>query len=192
LTPVSLKANILIDQGCHARLADFGLVTTVSGPSSGLTPSSSVQIGGTARWMSPEVLLENPPTKESDCYALGMVILEVLSDRVPFAIYGSILVVKKVLDGEQPERPKREWFTDDLWRTLVECWSSQPIFRPPVKDVLQLLERISKTWQPLGPNVDENNVDESRSTLSYYCEFLCFISGCTLKCLCNSWNSFPG
>ena len=47
--------------------------------------------GGTLRWMSPELLdpesfgLKNScPTKESDCYALAMVIYEVLSGQAPF------------------------------------------------------------------------------------------------------------
>ena len=46
-----------------------------------LMPYSS---GGTERWMSPELLMpeqfgfsETRPTKQSDCYALGMVIYEV-------------------------------------------------------------------------------------------------------------------
>ena len=45
--------------------------------------------GGTTRWMSPELL--NPemfkksddwPTKQSDCYALGMVVYEVCTDVI--------------------------------------------------------------------------------------------------------------
>ena len=48
--------------------------------------------GGTIGWMSPELLdpgrfnlTEGRRTKESDCYALGMVIYEVLSGQAPFA-----------------------------------------------------------------------------------------------------------
>jgi len=45
--------------------------------------------GGTTRWMSPELLdpdrFEFPdsrPTKQSDCYALGMVVYEVRADTI--------------------------------------------------------------------------------------------------------------
>jgi len=45
--------------------------------------------GGTTRWMSPELLdpdryglPDSRPTKESDCYALGMVAYEVRVDTV--------------------------------------------------------------------------------------------------------------
>jgi len=47
----------------------------------GTVPLSATTISsaGTVRWMSPELLFDqsDPPTRESDCYALGMVIYEV-------------------------------------------------------------------------------------------------------------------
>ena len=64
--------------------------------------------------MSPERLnpvqfgiKDSHPTKESDCYALGMVILEVLTGKVPFAQdNNNLMVTLKVLNGECPERPR--------------------------------------------------------------------------------------
>ena len=51
--------------------------------------------GGTTRWMSPELLYpeefgcsDKRPTKQSDCYALGMVVYEVLTDVVVTAFWG--------------------------------------------------------------------------------------------------------
>ena len=89
-------------------------------------------------------------TKESDCYALGMVILEVLSGQVPFASsnYENV-VVFKVLGGEQPERPQEAWFTNDVWGTLEGCWAPQPRDRPELKVVLQCLEKASPSWTTL-------------------------------------------
>jgi serine/threonine protein kinase len=70
--------------------------------------------GGTVRWMSPELLdpdqfgfEDSRPTKESDCYALGMVIYEVLSGQAPFTPYKDFIVMRKVTEGERPERPRR-------------------------------------------------------------------------------------
>ena len=113
-------------------------------------------------WISPELLapqkfgsVESRPTKESDCYALGMVILEVLTGQAPFARNGSwVTVMRKVLNGERPERPKEVWFTDDLWGTLEQCWSPHPETRPTVKAILECLERVSlaittDSWQRL-------------------------------------------
>ena len=114
--PTHPKANILINKGKRACLADFGLSTitgvathaTAGAPQAPLTSNDSLMslaagasqtslisndtlmsftAGGTYRWMSPE--LRDPemfgipqsegdrPTRQSDCYALGMVIYEV-------------------------------------------------------------------------------------------------------------------
>ena len=76
------QANILVDSAGTARVADFGLMTVTDLRTAlfSETPASRV---GTARWMSPELLepsrfdSDGHPTRESDCYALGMVIYEV-------------------------------------------------------------------------------------------------------------------
>ena len=101
--------------------------------------------------MSPELLHpekygfeDGRPTRESDYYALGMVVLEVLSGRSPFASYVENAVMGKVIDGEHPERPNATWFTDDLWGILERCWSSQPKDRPTVETVFECLGRASQ------------------------------------------------
>lgn len=158
-------ANILIDQNGHARLADFGLLTIVSTPS-GLSFSSTTSKGGTTRWMSPELLspdrfnLDNSrPTRESDCYALGMVIYEVLSGRAPYSPLKDVNVMLKVIEGEHPERPggvEGTWFSDDLWKMLGLCWSMQPKDRPSVDAVLDSLKQVSGTWNPPPQQVSED------------------------------------
>jgi len=166
-----IKANILIDQDGHARLADFGLLTIVSDPTN-CTASSSVAACGTTRWMSPELLdpdrlgfKDSRPTQESDCYALGMVILEVLSGQAPFAQLKDFVVMRKVTEGERPGRPEGAegtQFTDDLWQMLNQCWETQPGSRPSIQDILECLERVSGTWTPPSPHVDEGaETDES-------------------------------
>ena len=158
-----LKANILINQGGHACLADFGLLTIVSDPKYSTT-SVSLTTPGTTRWMSPELL--NPhwfnhqygqPTKESDCYALGMVTLEVLSGQAPFAQYKDLDIVWKVIKGEHPGRPKGvegAWFTDDLWGMLELCWATQPTSRPSAEAMLECFIQVSRVWK-LVDEIDE-------------------------------------
>ena len=144
------QANVLINNSGHACLADFSLLTIASDQS--IFISSCVQ-GGTIQWMSPELidpegfsLKKSRPTKESDCYALGMVIYEVLSGQIPFTPYQGAGVIHKILKGERPERSQGEGgalFPDDLWRTLELCWKHQPGDRINAKVVLQCLERTS-------------------------------------------------
>ena len=166
----SIKANILIDETGRACLADFGLVTIISDATS-LVSSSSPTHGGTYRWMSPELfcpedfgLEDSRRTKHSDCYALGMVIYEVLSGQVPFSRYDTYAAIVKIGRGERPGRPQgaeRKLFTDVVWRVLECCWASKRDDRPSIEDVLQVLEEASRSWTPLSPLVEGPPVADS-------------------------------
>ena len=117
--------------------------------------------------MSPELLdpsrfgfLDGQATKESDCYALGMLILEVLTGQPPFPHYNPSTVVRKVVNGERPERPQGPeavWFTDDLWGMLKQCWSPKPKVRPTAEDILEHLGWGSAAWEPLPPAEQADN-----------------------------------
>lgn len=85
------KANVLIDSGNSARLADFGLTTIIDDSTVGSTTGGR-GLQGTARWMAPELLQperfgfpdrKRLPSKGTDVYALGMTILEVRTSTEP-------------------------------------------------------------------------------------------------------------
>ena len=101
--------------------------------------------------MGPELLEDSRPTEESDCYALGMVILEVLSSQVPFLGDSDFIVVRRVMDGERPKMPEEAWFTKDVWRILECCWAPKPRDRPSLGDVLQCLRENSPSWETFFP-----------------------------------------
>jgi len=122
-----IKANI--DQSGHARLPDFGFLTIVSDFTNPTTSSSSVK-GGTTRWMSLELLdpdqfgfKDSRSTKESDCYALGMVILEVLNGQVPFDQETGLLseLCWNFWSGfqEPGSRPPHEWTRMLRWTKMI-------------------------------------------------------------------------
>ena len=108
--------------------------------------------------MSPELLdpekfglQDGRQTKYSDCYALGMVVYEVLSGQVPFFRYPDYAVVVRVLKGERPGRPRGEGgmgFVDEIRNTLERCWKANPSDRPSIKEVLRCLEIVSRSWTP--------------------------------------------
>ena len=171
----------MIDKDGNARLADFGLLTIVSDSTHPATTISS-EGSGTLRWMSPELLdperfgsKSGRPTKESDCYALGMVILEILTGKAPFPRCSNLVVMRKIIEGEHPGKPKgpeAAWFTDDLWGTLKRCWSHKPKLRPTVEGVLEYLEHGLATWEPLSLSADSDSQVESdsdsASTISHH------------------------
>ena len=92
-------------------------------------------------------------TIESDCYALGMVILEVLTGRVPFVGDKDPIVMRKATDGDHPKRPKEVWFTDNVWETLKLCWALEPQARPRLESVLRCLENASASWTTFSHSI---------------------------------------
>ena len=92
-----MKANVLINRDRRACITDFGL-TAITGVTNRAAVRASrasfissdslmsFTTGGTYRWMSPELLdperfgmpesEDSRPTRQSDCYALGIVIYE--------------------------------------------------------------------------------------------------------------------
>ena len=130
--------------------------------------------GGTIPWMSPELLdpesfglVKIRPTKESDCYALGMVVFEVLSGQVPFSPSSPALVIRKVLDGERPGRPQGEGgrlFTDSIWGVLEYCWKPRPHDRINAEAVLSGLEGNPVALRP--PSDTEGDEETETGDLS--------------------------
>ena len=131
--------------------------------------ATTVSSAGTVRWMSPELMFNqnNPPSRESDCYALGMVIYEVswlcsshglpltrcqvLTGLQPFHYLGPFAVVIAVQRGERPKKPdnaKSLGFSETLWRLTRACWSESPSTRPTVQQLLCDLQDASHTWVP--------------------------------------------
>jgi len=170
------KVNILIDNDGHARLTGFNLITIASDQP---TTISLTTEGGTIPWMSPELLYpenfgpkESHLTKESDCYALGMVIYEVLSGQAPFALYRDPEIVYMVLGGERPGRPQGDegkLFTDEIWKGLQLCWKHLPGDRPSAKAILRGLGGdLSPLRPPFGMDGDAetDTGDQSDDTAS--------------------------
>ena len=166
-----LKVNIVIDNDGHSRLTGFDLVTLAPYQ---LTATPPQMADSTIPWMSPELLYPERfglkkccPTKESDCYALGMVIYEVLRGQAPFATYSDPEVVFLVLGGETPERPQGEGgepFTGEVWGILELCWKPQPSERLSAKGVLMRLNGdLSPPWPP--SDVDEDGETDADSRL---------------------------
>jgi serine/threonine protein kinase len=94
------SSNVLMRDMHHAYLADFGLVKHI-GRDSSLTISSLII--GTPEYMAPELAQEEASTR-SDIYALGILLYQMLTGRVPFKGDAPIQVYLKHIQ-EQPVKP---------------------------------------------------------------------------------------
>jgi len=133
LTPqTSTKANILVNKDRLACIADFGLSTITGVATHAAARVSQMSLisdetlmsftgGGTRRWMSPELLDPerfgmpesegNRPTRQSDCYALGMVIYEVGAHASEFVVVSSLLTSRpRSCAGTTPTSRSRRIF----------------------------------------------------------------------------------
>ena len=161
-----------------------------------LFSESDVSPGGTLCWMSPELLdpthsgSDGRPTRESDCYALGMVIYEVsglyssrlslihpskiLTGLKPFHHMRAFSPVVAVLRGQRPERPldaESLGFSDTLWGLVQLCWSESSSDRPSAVQLLDHLSTISPAWvpplvYPVRATDDSSNTESDSSSSS--------------------------
>ena len=162
----------MVDHNRHVRIADFGLLRIISDKANFIS-SISCDGGGTLQWMSPELLdpesfnlKDSRPTKQSDIYALGMVVYEVLSGQRPFPGCSGPVVIKKVMAGERPlrlEGTRGAWFRDGIWEMLELCWKAEPNDRPSLETIFRCLEgaiRPSRSPSP-APTVKEDAETET-------------------------------
>ncbi|KAF9649102.1 kinase-like protein [Thelephora ganbajun] len=164
-------ANILITKDRRACIADFYL-TTITGVRTHPAVASfqaslfsndtlaSFTPGGSNQWMSPELIDPEQfripqseggrPTRQSDCYALGMVIYEVLCGHRPYIeIESDSMLVDAILNGDRPRKPEgaaRLGFSNELWMTVERCWRGNRADRPRVEDILSCLNVATTFW----------------------------------------------
>ena len=75
-------ANILIGADGETKLADFGIAKRFDDLDASVTASGMVI--GTPRYLAPEQALGSPVTPATDVYAMGIVLFEMLTGRLPF------------------------------------------------------------------------------------------------------------
>jgi serine/threonine protein kinase len=90
-------SNVLITPEERVIVLDFGLATDVAGFDKKMT------FGGTPAYMAPEQILEQPANESSDCYAIGVMLYEALTGKLPFSgNFYSMLMQKRTTEPRPP------------------------------------------------------------------------------------------
>jgi len=72
------SANVMVDRGGHVYLSDFGIARHAG------SDITAMPGAGTPAYMAPEQILGNTVTRETDIYALGVLLFELLTGVRPF------------------------------------------------------------------------------------------------------------
>ncbi|KAK4281808.1 hypothetical protein QN277_013260 [Acacia crassicarpa] len=185
-------SNIMLDSDFNAKLGDFGLARTIQKRND--THHSTQGIAGTPGYMAPETFLTGRATVETDVYAFGVMIMEVVCGKRPgkvtiendyknsvvywvWEMYGN----GKTLDGVD-KRIKKEIEGDEerVERVIMlglACCHPNPHKRPSMKTVSQVLtgevappdvprERPAFMWPAAPPsfNVHDSSVTSAGLT----------------------------
>ncbi|KAH7334684.1 kinase-like domain-containing protein [Rhizoctonia solani] len=129
--------NVLVSDSRDARLADFGSAT-LDEYRTLLFTSTLTELPCSIRFAAPEILDESSQkhTAQSDIYALGMTILQILTGKPPYAEMSNRRVLANVFRGVFPPKPeldgiiRRQYAKDELWNLLLRCWKHDPNLRP--------------------------------------------------------------
>jgi len=110
--------NIMIDREGNARIMDFGIARFTE--AEGLT-GSGVMVG-TPEYMSPEQVETTEVDKRTDIYALGVILYEMVTGRVPFAGETPLAVLIKHKQ-ELPQNPQESnpLVSEAVSRIILKC-----------------------------------------------------------------------
>ena len=167
-------ANILVDSHGHVKIIDFGVARATDSDLAVTTLQTDVgQLVGTVQYMSPEQVEADPHDIDirSDVYSLGLVLYELLTDRLPYdvhkvPIYEATRLIREqpptklstidrmlrgdietiVLKALEKDRERRYQSADELRRDIDHYLKGQPISaRPPsVRYQLSIFARRNK------------------------------------------------
>ncbi|XP_031745272.1 probable receptor-like protein kinase At1g80640 isoform X2 [Cucumis sativus] len=142
------SSNILLDSDFNAKLSDFGLTVNLG------AQNKNIKLSGTLGYVAPEYLLDGKLTDKSDVYAFGVVLLELLTGKMPVEKMGptqSQSLVSWAIP-QLSDRSKLPKIVDPVIRDTMDlkhlyqvaavavlCVQSEPSYRPLVTDVLHSL-----------------------------------------------------
>ncbi|PRW45342.1 Serine threonine- kinase CTR1 [Chlorella sorokiniana] len=144
--------NVLVDEQWRAKLADFNLSALLN------QQTSSSPIPSNPTWLAPELLDGHPATAQSDIYALGLIMAELLLWELPFAEEqragtSPFKIASFIRGGARPAVPAPSCLPgphqldDDSLQAycelMRECWAHDPTERPGLEEIIARLQALS-------------------------------------------------
>jgi len=137
--------NVLIHRDGTACLTDFGLSLMYSEVMTISQASWTSGFHGNFRWLAPELLGESDddlpirPSKHSDIYSFGGIMLQVLTGRIPYYYIGEAAVIRCIGNGVKPSRSRYPVVSDKYWHFIEECWANNIHDRPSTERTIEVI-----------------------------------------------------
>ncbi len=133
-------------------LTDFGIAGILETGTETISRLTKYgELLGDPRYMSPEQLLGESVTDQSDVYSLGILGYELLTLKAPYEGKTSVQMVAAHLKKEPIPltqlRPDADPFLAEL---LERCLSKNPLHRPRASEVAKVLEQVTEEPQASG------------------------------------------
>lgn len=141
--------NVLVDQNGDVKITDFGIAIALSETS--ITQTNTML--GSVHYLSPEQARGSMATRQSDIYAMGIVLFELLTGHVPFEGESAVSIALKHFQNEMPsvreanpeipqalenvvlhatakEASDRYSSADEMLRDISTCLSPERLYEP--------------------------------------------------------------
>jgi serine/threonine-protein kinase len=136
--------NIMVDKADQIKLIDFGIAANVG--SRRLTFANFSQTMGTPDYISPEQVKGKRGDARSDIYALGVMLYEMLTGKVPFTGPNAFVIMNdRLLNNPVPPRELDPSITPQLQEIIYRAMEREPAKRyPSAREFAQDLQHQDK------------------------------------------------
>ena len=140
--------NVLVTPDWHAKILDFGLARRIESRDAGKPSSSGLsfgiggQLAGTLPYMAPEILHGEVASMQSDLWALGILLYEMLTGKLPFE--GLTFFETSFLIMASPPPPLPRSVPANLSRVVKRCLEKDQ--RKRYKSTYDIVQDLRRLW----------------------------------------------
>lgn len=142
--------NILVTADGRAKITDFGIARALAS----IQPDESSEVvWGSPQYMAPEQAAGGPPSPASDVYAIGVILFELLTGRLPFEAENAEELTRLHLSAPAPSpRVFNPGIPGTLEQIVLKVLAKEPSARYRTADQLA---RVLKTFaaRPAAPEL---------------------------------------